>query len=96
MEVLVHAPPPESPLEAAPDASSRALLAGALHVGSEDGVEMSAGRVQSALDALQEQYLARRQREIRVQMVEAQRRGDDSMLLKLAQEKLRLDRERVR
>jgi DNA primase len=89
MEVLVHGPAPENPFEAAPDAESRALLASAL----QGAGESSAGAVQGALETLHDKYLDRRLRELRVQMAEAQRRGDDAMLLRLAQEKLRVDRE---
>jgi DNA primase len=98
IEVLVNAPAPDNPFEAAPDEASRALLASALHSASEteEGNETSMLRVQSALESLQDKYLDRRLRELRVQMSEAQRRGDDEMLMRLAQEKLRLDRERTR
>jgi DNA primase len=91
MEVLVDAPAPDNPFDAAPDDASRALLAGALHRASEE--EISAAKVQGALDSLHDRYLDRRLRELRVQMSEAQRRGDEAMLLTLAQEKLRVDRE---
>lgn len=91
MEVLVNAPAPEDPFDAAPDEGSRALLASALHSAAEG--ESSAEKVQGALDSLHDRYLDRRLRELRVQMAEAQRRGDEAMLLRLAQEKLRVDRE---
>jgi len=94
MEALVNAPAPENPFEAAPDDASRALLASALQSASEE--EMSAAKVQSALESLLDSYVERRQRELRVQMAEAQRRGDDSMLMRLAEEKMRLDKERRR
>jgi DNA primase len=90
IEVLVSGPAPENPFEAAPDDTSRALLALALQ-GAED--EVLAAKVEGALQTLRRQYLERRSREVRTQMAEAQRRGDDAMLMKLAQEKLRLDRE---
>jgi DNA primase len=93
MEVLVNAPAPENPFDAAPDDGSRALLASALHNAAEEDGESSATKVQGALDTLHDRYLDRRLRELRVQMAEAQRRGDEAMLLRLAQEKLRLDRE---
>ena len=95
MEVLVSGPAPENPFEAAPDEASRALLASALHsAGDAAGEgESLAGKVQGALDTLHDNYLDRRLRELRVQMAEAQRRGDEAMLLRLAQEKLRVDRE---
>jgi DNA primase len=90
MEVLVSGPAPENPFEAAPDETSRALLAFALQ-GAED--ELLAPKVEGALETLRRQYLERRSREVRLQMAEAQRRGDEEMLMKLAQEKVRLDGE---
>jgi len=93
-------PRTRNPFEAAPDDASRALLASALHTAAEaspdDTPEINAARVQSALDSLHDSYVDRRLRELRVQMAEAQRRGDDAMLMTLAQEKMRLDRERKR
>jgi DNA primase len=95
IEVLVSGPAPDNPFDAAPDEGSRALLASALHGAGElaEERESTAAKVQSALDSLHDKYLDRRLRELRVQMAEAQRRGDDVMLLRLAQEKLRVDRE---
>ena len=98
IEVLVNGPPPENPLAAAPDEGSRALLAGALHVSSEvNGPEHESSSLQvaSALASLHERYLERRGRDLRMQMSEAQRRGDSPTLLRLMQEKLALDRERA-
>lgn len=103
-EALVNAPPPERPLDAAPDQASRALLAGALHLSLEvgsrgehgGGLEVSADTVATALQTLRDRYLERRIRDLRAQMGDAQRRGDDTMVLRLAQEKLHLDRERQR
>lgn len=95
IEVLVSGPAPENPFDAAPDEASRALLASALHsAGDAAGAgESLAGKVEGALDSLHDRYLDRRLRELRVQMAEAQRRGDEPMLMRLAQEKLRVDRE---
>ncbi|MFP5231828.1 MAG: DNA primase [Acidobacteriota bacterium] len=91
IEVLVNAPAPENPFEAAPDEASRTLLASALHSAGEEGV--TAIRVEGALAALRQGYLERRSREIRLDMAKAQQRGDEPMLLRLAQEKIRLDGE---
>ncbi len=91
MEVLVNAPAPENPFEAAPDEGSRMLLASALQSASEE--EVNATKVEGALETLRRGYLERRSREVRVQMAEASRRGDSEMLLRLAQEKVRLDGE---
>jgi DNA primase len=97
IESLANAPVPDNPLLAAPDQATRSMLATALLQQSKDGErDLTAADVQRALEALRERYLERRQREVRVQMAEAQRRGDEPELLRLAQEKLRLDRERRR
>ena len=95
IEILVNAPAPDNPFEAAPDDDSRALLANALDIGSggEAAEAVSSTQVQSALETLHDRYLNRRLLEVRVQMAEAQRRGDQEMLLKLAQETIRLNRE---
>ncbi len=91
IEVLVNAPAPDNPFDAAPDDPSRLLLASALQSAAEE--ELSAALVEGALETLRRQYLERRSREVRAQMTEAQRRGDQEMLLRLAQEKVRLDQE---
>ena len=91
IEVLVNATAPENPFDAAPDDGSRMLLASALQSASEE--EVSAAKVEGALETLRRGYLERRSREVRVQMAEASRRGDSEMLLRLAQEKVRLDGE---
>ena len=90
MEVLVSGPAPDNPFEAAPDDVSRALLASALQGGGDEDLVV---KVEGALSTLREQYLERRSREVRVQMAEASRRGDNEMLMRLAQEKVRLDGE---
>ncbi|HTV07913.1 MAG TPA: DNA primase [Candidatus Aquilonibacter sp.] len=99
IEVLVNAPAPDNPLDAAPDESSRALMAAALHASSElpessDGRRALADQVRGALETLHERYRERRSRELRTAMGEAQRRGDESTLQRLMQEKIALDRER--
>jgi DNA primase len=99
IEVLVNAPAPDNPLDAAPDEGSRALMAAALHASSEvpdspDGRRAQADQVRGALETLHERYRERRGRELRAAMGEAQRRGDEPMLHRLMQEKIALDRER--
>lgn len=99
MEVLVSGPAPEKPLDAAPDEASRMLLASALHVSSEvNGPEHESSTLQvaSALESLHERYLERCSRDLRLQMSEAQRRGDSAMLMQLMQQKVNLERERAR
>jgi DNA primase len=95
LEVLVNSPPPDNPFEAAPDDVSRGLLASALPT-SETEEETTAEKVQSALEALHDRYLDRKTREVQTQMGEAEKRGDQTMRLKLLQELMRLTRERQR
>ena len=99
IEVLTSAPAPDNPLDAAPDESSRALMAAALHASSEvpessDGRRPLAEQVGGALEALEERYLERRSRELRAAMSDAQRNGDEQMLHRLMQEKIEIDRKR--
>ena len=49
-------------------------------------------QVEGALDALEGRRLKRRQRELRSQIAEADRRGDQEMLKQLIAEKLDIDR----
>jgi DNA primase len=94
MEVLANGPAPENPLEAAPDDSSRLLLASVLHqaTGESDASrEMLHEQVGNALRTLQVRRLERRLRELRTSIAEAQRRGDEGMLRQLAHEKLQVD-----
>ena len=96
IEVLANGPSPDSPLEAAPDAASRLLLASVLHQASgesEASRESLLEQVGNALKSLQVRRLERRLRELRVLIAEAQRRGDETMLRQLAHEKLQLERE---
>ena len=99
IEVLTSAPAPDNPLDAAPDESSRALMAAALHASSEvpessDGRRPLAEQVGGALEALEERYMERRSRELRAAMSDAQRNGDEQMLHRLMQEKIEIDRRR--
>jgi len=96
MEVLVNAPAPDNPLDAAPDEASRTLLAGLLHTAQEQDAETFPGKVQGALETLADRYTDRRLREITLQIGEAERRGDEAMRLRLMQEQMRLNRERMR
>jgi DNA primase len=99
IEALASAPAPDNPLDAAPDESSRALVAAALHAssevpGSSNGRRPLAEQVGGALESLEERYMERRSRELRAAMSEAQRRGDEQMLHRLMQEKIEIDRRR--
>ncbi len=97
LEALVHAPVPDNPLAAAPDEASRALLATALHQASQDesgdAHEKLHEQVRGALRTLHERQLERRQRELRGMIGEAQRKGDDGAMMRLAHEKLQVERE---
>jgi DNA primase len=98
LEALSLAPAPENPLDAAPDQSSRVLLARALEHSAEpaDGATPQASlaeQVEDALHTLKRRHLERRQRETRTLIAEAERRGDEPMIAKLIQEKLQLDRQ---
>jgi DNA primase len=94
LEVLVQAPAPSNPLDAAPDRQSRALLALALRHGDDTAASQQplTEQVQHALDKLELRYLQRRQREIRALIAEAYRHTDEEMLKKLSAEKLEIDR----
>ena len=89
LEVLANGPVPDNPLEAAPDNTSRTLLATAMQQGiaGEDARESPHELVEHTLRTLQMRALERRARELRTSIAEAQRRGDDAMLLQLAHEK---------
>ena len=99
LEALANAPVPPNPLDAAPDAPSRTLLALALqhHEGpaelsSREQPQTMAEQVENALHALESRRLERRQREIRSLIAEADRRGDQAILGQLTAEKLQIDR----
>ncbi len=91
LESLSHGPAPSNPLDVAPDAASRALLARALEHTADAG-PVTTQQVQNALDTLEYRHLQRRQRELRTLIAEADRRGDTAMLHNLTQEKLQIDR----
>ena len=96
LEALSNAPAPPNPLDAAPDQSSRALLARTLqhHDDTADSADAKSitEQVEDALHTLQRRHLERRQREIRSLLAEADRRGDQAMLTQLTAEKMQTDR----
>jgi DNA primase len=97
LESLSNAPAPTNPLDAAPDQSSRALLAHTLqHADDPDtaspNTQSMTEQVENALHTLERRQLERRQRELRTLIAEADRRGDHEMLTKLTAEKLQIDR----
>jgi DNA primase len=97
LEALANAPAPPNPLDAAPDQQSRVLLARALQyaddpASSQTPQQSITEQVENALHTLEHRQLERRQREIRTLIAEADRRGDQEMLLRLTAEKLQIDR----
>jgi DNA primase len=97
-EALVMEAAPGNPLDAAPDAESRSMLARAL--GRAQGEDPAAAerigspleQVKGALLNLERRALERRQRELRTMMGEADRRGDEEMSRKLEVELMALMR----
>ena len=97
IETLVSAPAPPNPLDAAPDQQSRAILARTLqHAHEPEATDNSqqtlTEQVEAALHTLAHRHLERRQREVRTQIAEAERRGDHDMLTRLLAEKMKIDR----
>ena len=96
IEVFANAPAPDNPLQAAPDDTSRLLLASVLHQASaesEASRETLYEQVQNALHTLHERRLDRRLREIRTLIAEATRQGNQEMLMQLAHEKVQMEAE---
>jgi len=97
LESLSLAPAPENPLDAAPDQPSRVLLARVLHQVHEEHDSADAQplheQVENSLHTLAHRHLERRQRELRLLIAEAERRGDQEMLAKLTAEKMQVDRQ---
>ena len=89
IEALVLGPAPSNPLDAAPDAPARSMLARALgRAQGEDPVSASRTgtpleQVRDALLNLERRSVERRQRELRTMLAEADRRGDAEMSNKL-------------
>ena len=102
VDALVHGGAPENPLDAAPDDASRAMLAEVLasQIDTSTASQMQArgasqsaeDQIANALQALSMRYLERRQRELRGQMAEAERRGDTGTAATLMKEKMTVDR----
>ncbi|HEY0162166.1 MAG TPA: DNA primase [Edaphobacter sp.] len=98
LETLAAAPAPENPLDAAPDQSSRVLLARALQQhepaeGLATAPPSLGEQVEDALHTLERRHIERRLRELRSLIAEAERRSDTQMLTSLLQEKMQLDRQ---
>ena len=93
LESLSQGPPPANPLDAATTNESRAQLARALENTPEATSRSPSQQVEDALHSLERRRLERRQRELRAQIAEADRRGDPVMLTTLTTEKLAIDRQ---
>jgi len=99
-DALAHGLVPDNPIDAAPDDSSRAMLAQALFTdpGIPEATASSAKpqtmheQVENALLTLHRRSLERRQRELRAAIAEADRRGDAVMSEMLLKEKMQVDR----
>jgi len=92
LDTLANAPAPSNPLDAAASDEARALLAQALEYTPAKNDPALVAQVEDALHTLEERRLERRQRELRSQIAEADRRGDQEMLTQLMAEKLDVDR----
>jgi DNA primase len=92
LDVLAHAPAPSNPLDAASTDELRAHLALALQHAPAPGDPALTTQVEGALKTLERRRLERRQRELRSQIAEADRRGDNEMLGNLMTEKVHVDR----
>ena len=92
LESLSQAPAPENPLDAAPTNESRAQMAVALQHSPDEKERPLVDQVRDALEALDTRRLQRRQRELRSQIAEADRRGDHEMLDRLMMEKMAIDK----
>jgi DNA primase len=93
LDTLAHAPAPSNPLDAASTDELRAHLALALDYAPNPADPPLTAQVEGALHTLEHRRLERRQRELRSQIAEADRRGDQPMLNQLIAEKLTIDRQ---
>ena len=92
LDTLAHSPAPDNPLDAASTEDSRAHLALALDHSPHANEPVLITQVENAVHTLERRRLERRQRELRTQIAEADRRGDQAMLSQLITEKLDIDR----
>jgi DNA primase len=92
LDTLAHSPAPANPLDAASTDELRAHLALALDHSPQPTDPPLTTQVEGALYSLEEGRLKRRQRELRNQIAEADRRGNQEMLNQLIAEKLDVDR----
>jgi DNA primase len=93
LDTLAHSPAPPNPLDAAHTDEARAHLALALDHAPHPSDASPTVQVEGALHTLEQRRLERRQRELRSQIAEADRRGNQAMVEQLVQEKLGIDRQ---
>jgi DNA primase len=93
LDALAHSPAPPNPLDAASNEESRAHLVLALDHSPRSTDPPLTQQVEGALHTLEHRRLERRQRELRSQIAEADRRGDQPMLAQLLADKLAIDRQ---
>jgi DNA primase len=93
LDRLANTPAPPNPLDAASNEESRAHLALALDHSPQPTDHSLTEQVQGALHNLEHRRLERRQRELRTQIAEADRRGDQDMLTQLIADKVHIDRQ---
>jgi DNA primase len=93
LDALANTPAPSNPLDAASTDEARAHLALALDHTPQPTDPPLTDKVEGALYTLERRRDERRQRELRAQIAEADRRGDQEMLVRLIQEKLEIDRQ---
>jgi DNA primase len=79
----------QDPMEVVEDPAQKALLAEALLAETKPPEE---GEVQSSIQQIQEYAMENRQRSLRAEIAEAERKGDFTALAQLAQQKMDLDR----
>ena len=92
LDRLTNTPVPSNPLDAAATDDARAHLANALDHSPQPTDPPLTEQVEGALYTLEHRRLERRQRELRSQIAEADRRGDQAMLSQLIAAKLDIDR----
>ena len=79
LDALANAPAPDNPLDAASTDELRTHLAVALEHTPQAGDALLLVQVEGALHTLKRRRLERRQRELRAQIAEADRRGDQEI-----------------
>ena len=92
LESLSQGPAPQNPLDAASTNEARAQMAMVLQHSASEKEQPLVVQVEDALHALERRRLERRQRELRAQIAEADRRGDNEMLERFMVEKMQIDK----